>query len=173
MEAKITAKIQAQMEERLDEHIDDFNEQATAFHSAMQSKATDIPEAISTATGGTSGLTDSKHSALELKVEGIKTNMDAKLDKLMVQLQLMSQNDNRYQTGNITNNSKKGTWRKLNRYCWTHGVCRHNSSDCNSPADNHQNTATFETKQGGSTDGAHKWGKWLGPDGKVHNTKDG
>ena len=166
------------MEERLDEHIDEFNEQATAFHSAMQSKATDIPEAISMATGGTSGLTDSKHSALEMKVEGIKTNMDAKLDKLMAQLQLMGQNESRYQTGNTTKNTysntnNNGTWRKLNRYCWTHGVCRHNSSECNSKADNHQNSATFEAKQGGSNSGAHKWGKWLGPDGKVHDTKEG
>ena len=181
MEANITAKLQAQMEERLDEHIDDFNEQATAYHSAMEKHG--IPDAISTATGGTSGLTSSKHSALEIKVDENNSKLEAKLDRIMNQLQLNNRHDSEYRTGNTTNHhsntnnstgkTKNGTWRKLNLYCWSHGVCRHNSADCNSPSDNHQKTATFEAKQGGSNNGAYKWGKWLGPDGKVHDTKDG
>ena len=37
------------------------------------------------------------------------------------------------------------------QYCWSHGACAHNSSECNSPHDGHQSTATFQNMQGGST----------------------
>jgi hypothetical protein len=37
------------------------------------------------------------------------------------------------------------------QYCWSHGACAHSSSECNSPHDGHQTTATFQTMQGGST----------------------
>ena len=37
------------------------------------------------------------------------------------------------------------------QYCWSHGACAHSSSECNSPHDGHQSTATFQNMQGGST----------------------
>jgi hypothetical protein len=36
-------------------------------------------------------------------------------------------------------------------YCWTHGLCAHASSQCNSRLVGHQVTATFADMQGGST----------------------
>lgn len=142
MEEDITEKLSARMEERMDAQINNFNKQASAFHSAMQSKATDISDAIST---GTPGLTGSKHTALEIKVDENNTKLDAKLDRLMAQLQLNNRcnNDNRYSNKNNNDNPyngdnnrstrPQGTWRCLNPYCWTRGVCQHNSKDCKIP----------------------------------------
>ena len=39
---------------------------------------------------------------------------------------------------------------KTDKYCWTHGGCSHTSSECNMRAPGHQDSATFENKQGGS-----------------------
>ena len=35
-------------------------------------------------------------------------------------------------------------------YCWTHGNCYHNSGTCNSPAQGHQQAATFQNRLGGN-----------------------
>ena len=43
--------------------------------------------------------------------------------------------------------------RRGQKYCWTHGACNHNSSDCKSKAQNHIDTATFKNRQGGSNKG--------------------
>ena len=39
-------------------------------------------------------------------------------------------------------------------YCWTHGICGHNSKQCRIPAEGHQTTATAANKMGGTT---QKW----------------
>jgi hypothetical protein len=39
------------------------------------------------------------------------------------------------------------------KYCWTHGKCAHDSMRCNNRAPGHQESATMEDKQGGSTFG--------------------
>ena len=36
------------------------------------------------------------------------------------------------------------------KYCWTHGACGHTSNQCKAKAPGHQETATFEDRQGGS-----------------------
>jgi hypothetical protein len=36
-------------------------------------------------------------------------------------------------------------------YCWSHGACAHNSTDCNNKSPGHQPTASFTNMQGGST----------------------
>ena len=41
--------------------------------------------------------------------------------------------------------------RNTSKYCWTHGACSHESSDCNAKAQGHQDSATFNNKMGGST----------------------
>ena len=38
-------------------------------------------------------------------------------------------------------------------YCWTHGGCNHQSSECRNKKDGHQDNATFRDKKGGSTKG--------------------
>ena len=35
-------------------------------------------------------------------------------------------------------------------YCWSHGVCKHQGLDCTKPLPNHQPTATFTNRMGGS-----------------------
>jgi hypothetical protein len=42
-------------------------------------------------------------------------------------------------------------------YCWTHGNCSHNGTDCNNKAEGHIDTATYTNTQGGSQHRFH----WL------------
>jgi hypothetical protein len=54
----------------------------------------------------------------------------------------------------------RGTGRGNERtpqYCWTHGNCAHPSTGCNSRAAGHQESATYQNMQGGSTSRCH----WL------------
>ena len=39
------------------------------------------------------------------------------------------------------------------QYCWTHGVCSHNSTMCNTPSEGHQRFASFQNRMGGNTRG--------------------
>ena len=49
--------------------------------------------------------------------------------------------------GNKKGKKKDG---KGNLYCWTHGLCRHKSSDCKHKATGHKDDATFADRKGGS-----------------------
>ena len=62
-------------------------------------------------------------------------------------------NRNNYR-GNRNNNQHSDNYRGrpvTNRYCWSHGGCNHNSSNCRTPRDGHKNDATFANKMNGST----------------------
>ena len=41
--------------------------------------------------------------------------------------------------------------RNINHYCWTHGACAHDGSQCTNTNTGHKRDATFEDKKGGST----------------------
>ena len=51
---------------------------------------------------------------------------------------------------NVPNNRSTRTTPTARAYCWTHGLCAHASSQCNSRLVGHQVTATFANMQGGS-----------------------
>jgi hypothetical protein len=53
--------------------------------------------------------------------------------------------------GNPINN-RNSTARK---YCWSHGACAHNGTECNTKATGHKNEATFTNMMGGSTRGCY------------------
>ena len=68
-------------------------------------------------------------------------------------------NRNRYQNNNgnsnngNNNSSQNGHIVKTNNqtyYCWTHGLCDHQGTTCQTPADGHQTTATRTNRMGGS-----------------------
>ena len=40
--------------------------------------------------------------------------------------------------------------KKPRQYCWTHGWCAHNGTQCQAPADGHKIQATLANKLGGS-----------------------
>ena len=45
----------------------------------------------------------------------------------------------------IQGNRKRFT---TNKYCWTHGVCAHNSAECKTPCAGHNPDTTFQNKLG-------------------------
>ena len=79
-------EIKSYVRDEMDDLNEHYNELATAFHTA-QSRAADIPATIETSTKDTSGLTESKHTALELKVEEQNTMLNSKIDNMMAMIQ--------------------------------------------------------------------------------------
>ena len=57
--------------------------------------------------------------------------------------------------GRNPNNRSSG----VRKYCWTHGVCAHTGTDCNTPATGNQEQATFTNMMNGSTTRCY----WLPP----------
>jgi hypothetical protein len=52
----------------------------------------------------------------------------------------------------VSNKKKKVRKEKSERkYCWTHGACAHNGSECNHPKEGHKKDATFSNRMEGST----------------------
>lgn len=160
----------------LSELQDQYNDLASAFHTAAQSKAPDIPATMETGTRDTSMLTDSKYTAFEAKIEA---KYDNRLDTLTTLVrEVLQQNRNEQQKrneqqqhqGTNPHRQRNKQWRPF-VYCWTHGICSHTSSNCRTPGPGHKNDATFQNKMEGNTKGAHNWGKWLSPKGRVHDTK--
>ena len=51
------------------------------------------------------------------------------------------------------NNKKKKVKKERSerKYCWTHGACAHNGSECNYPKEGHKKDATFSNRMEGST----------------------
>lgn len=49
------------------------------------------------------------------------------------------------------NNSNRQGYLPLTHYCWTHGWCRHNGTDCSTKAEGHKPEATKSNRMGGST----------------------
>ena len=58
---------------------------------------------------------------------------------------------NRGRGNNRDNNSSIRHRLNTSKYCWTHGACAHDSSECQSPAEGHKSEATFDNKMGGSS----------------------
>ena len=95
--------IKSYIRNEVDDLNDQYNELATAFHTA-QSRAADIPATIDTGTKDTSRLTKSKHTALELKVDEHNTQLNSKIDNLMAMIQHQNQEQTKQQHNNSYHN---------------------------------------------------------------------
>jgi hypothetical protein len=84
-------------------------------------------------------------------------------------LQTQVNNTNQAQTSNSNqtarrsnreghgNSGGRGTNKQPPQYCWSHGNCAHNGTDCHTPAEGHTNDATYSNMQGSSKNKYH----WL------------
>jgi hypothetical protein len=154
----------------LSELQDQCNDLASAFHTAAQSKAPDIPATIETGTRDTSMLTDSKYTAFEAKIEAKYDNRFDTLTTLVREALQQNRNNQHKRQTTSPNRQRNYQWRPF-VYCWTHGICSHTSTNCRTPGPGHQNEATFQNKMEGNTKGTSNWGKWLSPKGRVHDSK--
>ena len=59
-------------------------------------------------------------------------------------------NNPRHQRNKRTPDDATFECQDKSKYCHTHGVSNHNSSDCNRRAPGHKNAATFANRMGGS-----------------------
>jgi hypothetical protein len=66
-----------------------------------------------------------------------------------------NRNDNR--NGGRNDQGGRGSSRRANKYCWSHGNCAHPGTECTSKAPGHIDAASYANMQGGSTYNCH----WL------------
>ena len=100
-----------------------------------------IPQATATTTSSST-----TSIALDITMQTFQQQM-AMMQQLMMQQIAMSQQTDSTSTSSHKNKRK---WNQQ-KYCWTHGACNHNSPDCRTKADRHQDSATFQHCKGGST----------------------
>ena len=64
-------------------------------------------------------------------------------------------NNNTYQQYRTYYNNNGAQYNRVNakKYCWTHGACSHDGTECQTPAVGHQPYATFRNRLNGNNDG--------------------
>lgn len=64
-------------------------------------------------------------------------------------------NNNHFQSYKNYNNNKVSQFNRFNsrKYCWTHGACSHDGTECQTPAVGHQPFATFRNRLNGNNAG--------------------
>ena len=121
-------------------------------------------------------------NSLQRRETDLQTRESAMLTQMQEMMMNMMRNNNNnnnsnantngyyHNNNNTTRSSGRGRGRGRGRgndrtnsrtqsrgYCWTHGACAHPSSRCNTPADGHISSATFDNMQNGSKNGCY----WL------------
>ena len=99
-----------------------------------------IPQATSTTTSPSTTSV-----ASDITMQTFQQQMAMMQQIMMQQLAMAQQTDS---TPSSLKNKRKWNQQK---YCWTHGACNHNSPDCRTKANGHQDSATFQHCKGGST----------------------
>ena len=91
-------------------------------------------------------LAPSPTSTLSPTANSVTTN-----DLLKIIVDLQNQINKKPPSFNNTTKPKNFIRNHVDHYCWTHGVCGHDSKDCRNKKPGHQDSATFDNKLGGST----------------------
>ena len=128
------AVIPSKTEEDLDAanaYIADLEATVASTHQANQ---VSIPSTTSSTTNDTLQLLLTKIKDLEDEVKASKPNS----------------NNGSGSEGNKKKKNKQKE-KKDRKYCWTHGSCAHNGTECNNPSEGHKKEATFANMLGGST----------------------
>ena len=99
-----------------------------------------MPQATTTTTSPSTTSTTS-----DITMQTPQQQMAMMQQLMMQQLAMAQQNDS---TPSSCKNKRKWNQQK---YCWTHGACNHNSQECRTKADGHQDSATFQNCKGGRT----------------------
>ena len=107
-------------------------------------------------------MTSAEHKANTMKSDTVQL----KILKILQQIQQsLTTTGGQQGTGNNNSNNNNGrrgraprktpdncsfTRTIKDKYCWNHGGCNHTSTECRAKANGHQDSATFENRQGGS-----------------------
>ena len=76
----------------------------------------------------------------------------AKITALQQEVQACKVATDTSPTADGSKKKKKARKEKSERkYCWTHGACAHNGTECNNPKEGHKKDATFANRMDGST----------------------
>lgn len=154
-----------QLNQLRNEVIGGMNALATAHETVVNNLAQPSPSTVTTTTPVTTPpLASSDMSALTNALASVNyattTVQPAHLLPLLTQLQtqlsqLVLQNpprNHRNRNRNQNPTTEPRTRNDISKYCWSHGACAHNGSDCRNKKPGHKDNATFANKLGGSTD---------------------
>lgn len=86
-------------------------------------------------------------------ISSASTRQTDLMEQMLVMMQMMQQQLNQSTTSSLTHsNNQRRPRTKNNKYCWTHGACAHDSSECKNKKAGHQDSATFDHMLGGNTE---------------------
>jgi hypothetical protein len=132
-----------------------FDQLLTIFKSHLKTH----PVSETTGTAGYAGLTQSHtQQPAPLTMEDVLTNVAMLMEQHQYALMTTMQGHapppngaNPRKLMTTSGGARTGTSPLPRQYCWTHGLCAHNSGGCNErDKPGHQKTATLDNRMGGS-----------------------
>ena len=115
-----------------------------------EESSTTTPSTMTETTTNTEEKVNITVPALQKQMMQMFKKLETKVDNISTGPSSSNGNDNRNRRNRKTPDNPRFTRRKTDKYCWTHGGCAHNSSECTAKANGHVDLATFANKQGGS-----------------------
>jgi hypothetical protein len=175
-----TQQQQAHLTEAL-QRIQDLESQMEANEANIDQCNDNVHEIAASAAANKSGGSTGTHSTgMSTITEDGMAKMIAAMVANAVKAATPSKNNGKGRGGGGGNGGGDNTpplrkFRKYNKYCHSRGInlwC--DGSNCRRSCDrktNHDATATYDNRKGGSDRLEERWGQWCGPDDNVYATK--
>ena len=123
---------------------DDYASQSPLENATVAQSEITMPTAIASSTSSHSTTTPSMANISQIPSNNFQ------MEQMMSMMRTLQEEMKTIKSSNSTKTRGPYT-RKTDKYCWSHGACAHESKDCFSKKQGHQDQATFNNKMGGST----------------------
>ena len=170
---------QAHLTESLQSRIDELESQMEATEANMNQVNDNVHEmAASAAASKSDGSTGTNSTGMSTLTEDGMAKMIAAMVATAIKSNTPAHNSNSNSNGGGGGGggrNRLNKFRPYNCYCFSRGINTHcNGTNCRKTCDkkpNHDSSATYDNRKGGSDHLEERWGKLCGPDNKVYNTR--
>ena len=176
---------QAHLTETLQTRIDELEAQMEATEANMHQVNDNVHEiAASAAASKSDGSTGTNSTGMSTITEDGMAKMIAAMVATAIKSNTPANANNRNSNSNGGGGGGGGggntarrlsKFRTYNCYCFSRGINTHcNGTNCRRTCDkkpNHDSSATYDNRKGGSDHLEERWGKLCGPDNNVYNTR--
>ena len=170
---------QAHLTESLQSRIDELESQMEATEANMNQVNDNVHEmAASAAASKSDGSTGTNSTGMSTLTEDGMAKMIAAMVATAIKSNTPAHNSNSNSNGGGGGGggrNRLNKFRPYNCYCFSRGINTHcNGTNCRRTCDkkpNHDSSATYDNRKGGSDHLEERWGKLCGPDNKVYNTR--
>ena len=170
---------QAHLTESLQSRIDELESQMEATEANMNQVNDNVHEmAASAAASKSDGSTGTNSTGMSTLTEDGMAKMIAAMVATAIKSNTPAHNSNSNSNGGGGGGggrNRLNKFRPYNCYCFSRGINTHcNGTNCRKTCNkkpNHDSSATYDNRKGGSDHLEERWGKLCGPDNKVYNTR--